>query len=507
MNEFAKPVSNGWITPHWSVNEIKRIRRRLREDSINYRLPCAFEIVLPEKDPTKVKAAAALEGFGIFGTYITRSRLTPRVKRSIRLHSLLAAAREFKDIRDLHIDYIARTPDDRCSVRDCEIVMEANKHLFLEVIEGFWLAIGLGGNAPVSASIQRQPSGRKKRSAGDSAVNNGRDTVSQCLKDELGKRGPSRISELIRNASEFLPKNRSANSVAPTLITRKDLFCRPLPGLYALHDQVPSPAQLISERPDYLYHEYQIRLYALARRAGERWGAFELWRPETEYLWCIWARKYADSELLESLLSVAQPTKWPHSEDKNEWKEFAKARGRFSIQFPLILDGLVRPDLKRLFAACAYVRNHGHLNWISGNRILMRRVSEYASGALLATLIALDVLSPDATDWQANHSAGSALVEKFNQLDAEHHRGKCLDWRSSLGRKLEAEAVAGSFNRGWVSRDWIGSIFGCDSMPNLHRATQLTPLDKLLSESAKLKKSAMQKEILGGLIHPNEEDN
>ena len=100
----------------------------------------------------------------------------------------------------------------------------------------------------------------------------------------------------------------------------KDVFARPLPGVYALHDQVPSPTQLLSAPPPYMLRVDQLRLYALARRAGEPWGSYPLWLPESEYLWCVWAQEHADPELFQSLLSIVQLDAWPEVEGLEGWR-------------------------------------------------------------------------------------------------------------------------------------------------------------------------------------------
>jgi hypothetical protein len=377
--------------------------------------------------------------------------------------------------------------------------MGVHKHLFLEVTEGWWTALGPAGEVPDGTALPDADEESGHELEPEEAPSDEQQTVCQSIEAELRMRGPSRISELIERAPDFLPLGRSVNSVGPVLITRKDIFARPLPGIYALHDQIPSPTNLLATPPAYLFQEDQVRLYARARRAGEPWGAYPLWLPETEYLWCTWARKHADTELFESLLSVAQIDDWPNVADREAWQALARNRGRFSIHFPPSSAALVVPDLNRLLAACLYIRQHGHISWISGNRILMRRAPEHGSAGLLAVLTSLGVLGPDAEDWQAPHKPGPRLNEQLTRLEAGRLQSGNLDWKSDLGRELEVEAVAAPAGGGWVSPELVQKLFEQGLTTTVRAARDLSPLDQLLAESAELKRSATLEETLRAL--------
>lgn len=496
LDEYAQPVAGGWIQPGWSDVHLATIQARLEERLGPVPLPCALAGVVDGEDASVVRAALELADYEIIGTYITIGRLKRRVQRALRLHAILGAAGEAIEVLDLLTRYKARTLSDPCSARDCEIAMEAHRHLFVEVTEGFWAAIGPSGEMPIDAA------GKGAEGEGDAELDyeetllDDEQTVAQSIAAELRAKGPSRISELVDRAPDFLPPGRSKNSIGPVLITTKDIFARPLPGLYALHDQVPSQSALLAEPPPYLFKEDQVRLYALARRAGEPWGAYPLWLPEAEYLWCIWARKHADTEVLESLLSVAQVDAWPEVGDRDVWRELAETRGRFSMQFPPRPDSVVAPDLDRVLAACIYVRQHGHISWISGNRILMRRAPEHVSAGLLAVLVALGILAPGAEDWQVPHKPGPRLGEQLARLEAERLQTGDLDWDSEVGRELRSEAAASPSGGGWVSDEVVRSLFEPGADGTVRTASSVTPLEQLLSESAELKKSAELEDML-----------
>jgi hypothetical protein len=293
----------------------------------------------------------------------------------------------------------------------------------------------------------------------DGAMKYERQTISKSLEVELRSSGPSRISDLIKRAPNFLPPGRSENSIGWVLNTDKDVFVRPLPGIYALHDQVPSPEQVLIAPPQYMFHEYQVRLYALARRAGEPWGTYPLWLPESECLWCIWADKHADKELLESLFSVADLNAWPEIADLETWREIARSRGRFSLNFLPNPGALILPRLDRLLAACLYVRQHGCLGWISSNHLLLQSAHAHGSAGLLALLVALKIVTPDADDWQGPHSPGARLDEQLTRLERALAQSGNLDWNTALGRELKDEAIAAP-DAGWVSSALVQELFG-----------------------------------------------
>lgn len=503
LNEYARPVSGGWFSPELSIGEFSKIQDHLKERVSTTALPITLEVLAGGEVNSTVRAAIALSGLHFYGSYVAGKSSTKRFRRAMRLHVILGRLGGIQEILDLHREYRASTPSDSCSPRDCELVMSPLKHLFVEVMEGNWSAIGPSGSVPEEIAADR--TGTKVVQTQISLPKTAKEpkTVHDSIVAELMKRGPCRISELIRGANEFLPEGRSENSIAPILLTRKDTFCRPLPGVYALLNQLPTATNLLESPPSFLLREDQIRTYALARRAGEPWGAYPLWLPETEYVWCVWARKHADSRLLESLLSVVQIEDWPQVDDKEKWRQIARLRGKFSIQFSPSPNALVPPDLNRLLAACIYLRQHGYLGWISGNRILGRRAPEHLSAGLLAILVALKVLSPNANDWQARHRPGAQLNRQYKRLEAIRMQTGHIDWNTSFGRMLESEVLETKTTLGWVSPELIDEIFARARTKDSGIKSMLSPLDQLLAERSKLGRTIIREKTLRNLLGPD----
>jgi len=286
----------------------------------------------------------------------------------------------------------------------------------------------------------------------------------------------------------------------------KDVFARPLPGVYALHDQVLEPAELLRTRPAYLFEENQVRTYAMARRAGEPWGAYRLWRPDVEYLWSVWARKHADTDLLESLLSVIDVDAWPEVDDREEWRTLAAARGRYSLQRPPREEAFGLPELEYVLAACKLIKSRGALSWISANRVLFRRPADHTSAGLLAILVALGALKQGAPDWQAPHIQGDGLEPLLEELEAERTSHGVMSWSTELGQRLASEARSACLSSGWVTREDVLTLLGPGPVGNgtaqaiAEPVEELSFLEQLLADQTHRHETARLESVLADLI-------
>ena len=502
LDEFAHRVDGGWISPRWRIEDFDAMRRQLCLRLEATRLPCALSEVVKGQPRKMALAVVALSGFRTYGTYVVEDgrRITPRVRRALRLHAVLGGVGRCTPIVELAASYTAATPNDRCSTRDCEIVMRGHRHLFVEVLEGSWAALGRVGDVPqegarvsVAREVGLQP---RPYALGASTPQSG---VWESIAAELGRTGPAPLGVLMRRARQFLPSGRSERSVGVSMSQRKDVFCRVLPGVYALHHQVPSATELLAAPPAYVLEEDQARLYALARRAGESWGAYPLWMPETEYLLCAWAQGRGKTELLDNLLAVARVDRWPDEIDRERWHELTATRSCFSLHFPMRTEALAAPGLDQVFAACLYVRDHGHFSWISGNRVLKRRVWEYWSAGLLAALVAMGALADGASDWQQPHLPGAGLDEVLARLEATHRKESELSWHSDIGRALVDRAIAASLGEGWVTRGVVRRVLRNLIDEGGAAGAASNPLDKLLAEKAEAKAADAREQLLRSL--------
>lgn len=493
LSAFAQPCEGGWVAPDADLTVLEAVRGRLEDGLTWAQLPCALTAILPPEDLDYAPAAVALGRHILHSGYLVQDRPGRRMRRALGLHALLAQEGGILFVTDLVGQYRSIFPNDLCSGRDALIMMERLRHLFLEVSEGFWIAMGPGGTLPdpvpvdggvaeVEVEVAEDLEGEDLAEAG--ASDEGQ-TIAQAIEQELRRSGPARISDIIDRADDFLPAGRSRNSVGPVLLSSKDRFVRALPGVYALPDQVPSADIVQSAPPSFIFELDHIRTYVLARRADEPWGAFPLWIPEVEHQWCIWARQHAPPELLESLLAVADIEAWPEIEEKDAWRTFAEARGQFSRTLLYPPDSFVLPDLDRLFAACCHLRDTGHISWISANRVLFRRVVDHSSAGMLGGLIALGAVNGDSPDWQAPHLPGDQLNALTECLETARLREGGLNWAGGFGRTLREQAAQRPLvGSGWLTAEAASLLMGSDLSTELVETVALDPLEQLLAERA-----------------------
>lgn len=491
LTAFAQSVEGGWVAPEADLTALIAMRDRLDDGLTWAQLPCALTAVLPAADLDLASAAVAFGGHVLHGGYLVQDRPRRRMRRALGLHALLAHEGGIVFVTELVARYRAIFRTDLCSARDVVIVMEEQRHLFLEVTEGFWVALGPGGSLPDvppptegggEVKIAEELEGEDLIEA---SVSDDGQTIAQAIERELRRSGPARISDILDQADAFLPTGRSRNSVGPVLISSKDRFVRALPGVYALPEQMPSAHDVLLAPPAFLFQLDHIRTYVLARRGGEPWGAFPLWIPEVEHQWCVWARQHAPPHLLESLLAVADIEAWPEVEGKDAWRSFADARGQFSRTLLYPPDTFALPDLDRLFAACCHLRDTGHISWISANRVLFRRVVDHSSAGLLGALIALGAVDGDSSDWQAPHRAGTRLRDLTAGLEAARLHEGGLDWSMGLGATLREQAAQRPLvGSGWLTAEAANQLMDSDLLPDLVEAVALDPLEQLLAERA-----------------------
>ena len=511
LDSYAQSFEQGWVEPGRDVTRLVELKSRLAADDLAG--PRVLQTIARQENLDDVRAVLLLMGRVFYGDYVLQERPRARMRRALRLHSLLGELGKPKDVIKLTGLYRERWPDDLCAARDAEIVMEDQPRLFLEISEGFWVSLGAYGQAPAvmpaqsteETSRQDDAEGAGEAGLADAAGNEGADeTVRGAIEAELRRTGPQRISEIMERAESFLPSGRSSNSVAPILLMEKDVFARPLPGVYALHDQVLEPDALLRTRPAYLFEENQVRTYAMARRAGEPWGAYRLWRPDVEYLWCVWARKHADTELLESLLSIVEVDAWPEEGDREEWRALAATRGRYSLQRAPREEAFGLPELEHVLAACKLIESRGALSWVSANRVIFRRPADHTSAGLMAVLVALGALKEGAPDWQAPHVQGGGLEPLREELEAARVSHGVVSWNTELGQRLASRARSASLSSGWVTHEDLQFLFGPEPIEGATQASvepleELSFLDQLLADQSHRHEAARLESVLSDL--------
>jgi hypothetical protein len=435
FEQKATRFGRGWLDPSVAPEGVTSIADAIHLHANNL-FPRATGELLDGCDQTLAMAAMELVlGWTVEGGYTFPRRPGPRLRRTVQLHALLSTAQKPLDVVTLLRRYHEAVPADTCTDRDLVIVMEVASHLFLEIYEGIWAAIGQAG--PLSFSTPA----RVENDIGATEQDAEEGTVAAALERELADTGPTRLGVLMARAIDILPEGRSRNSIGPTLLLNPTRFVRVLPGVYALPGQVLDSEELVRAGSiEYLLNAAQARFYAIARMAGEPWGSFPLWNPTAEMRFSRWARANDERDIYRSLLEIVCIDDWPTDDsDKEVWHS---AKGRDAC-FEFWSDprlGRARVPVDRVLAAGLWLRQQGSIGWVTANRILGYRPDSFTAAGLLARLAAAGMaLQPDGRyGWQKPHDAGPRLEEWIKRLaDALHETGN-LAWTTAIGVELES---------------------------------------------------------------------
>ena len=322
LDQVARPMRHGWLSPNANTAAVE-VAGELLAAAASAPLPQPLvRLADPDNVPAARAAAILIHDQPVLYDYLMPSRVGVRLTRLVRLHMLLALEEPY------HIDSLVKRYrtiflEDACSERDAEIVMDAAPHLFLEIEEGCWSAIGNAGASLPDAIVSKASTPTRVEEFG---------TIAHALQVTLRRRGPTRLVDLMDEAQEILPDGRSANSIGPILITRRELFVRVLPSVYALPDQVKVYTEKMPEEWRELFNDTQAKHYAISRYAGEPRHIFPLWSQETEYQLCRWARHSGTETVFASLLAVAKIKEWPINEgERQDWLRVQRLEGRYSL--------------------------------------------------------------------------------------------------------------------------------------------------------------------------------
>jgi hypothetical protein len=437
LDEMGSRFGHGWLSVGADRHPVDHVLAHLDASGLPA-LPCAVDDLGLDAPAATVHAALQIGlDLRIHAGYAVEGRFSVRPRRTLGVHALLSGSRSPLPSAELLRRYRACVPADRCSQRDLSIVMSEASHLFLEISEERWIALGRAGTVPVAATF----TGEEDEEQTAAPELDG--SLAAALVAELEKAGPQALGQLTTNPRRWLPRDRSVNSIAPTLIMRPDLFIRLLPGVYCLPQQVPSHEEVVAGEIPYLLDETQARLFAMARRAGEPWGTFPLWTPAAEMRLCRWADRSEDGELLRSLLAIATIDAWPADADElSLWRDRRRSEARFDL-FATLRPGALetRPALERLLAALVDLDEARATNWMALNRVDGRRIDMHSGCALLGTLIMLGAVSqPDQCvecPWQLPHPLVPArAAELRSMLATELHRTGSLEWPSAPGASV-----------------------------------------------------------------------
>lgn len=455
LDDVAQPFAHGWLGPDLEGEDVRLAGEQL-EAADDAPLPQALCTLTDGDNVAAARCAAVLvRGRPVLHDYLMPLRVGTRLTRLVRLHILLANAGSMP-LERLIEQYRSLFEDDPCCERDAEIVMDAAPHLFLETEEANWSAIGRAGVPSPSPAPAVVPIKVRTEEAG---------TIAYALQSTLRSRGPTRLVDLLDDAVEILPDGRSINSIGPVLLTRRELFVRALPGVYAVPEQIGLYQTNLPEQWPILFNDTQARLYAYARYAGEPRRIFPLWSASMEYALCRWARHSGGEGIYASLLAIADIDAWPVDEDgRREWHHRQEKEERFVLGNALRHGAAYElPELDRVFAACRYAATTGQFNWIAGNRLTGRKIDSHGGAGLVALLLRMGALKEMRTDgfrWQRPHHATHRAEELCQKLDQAFSRlGSGASWASSIGQDLSVLALNAAEDDDWVDDIAFSSMF------------------------------------------------
>lgn len=436
FDAIAQPWGTGWCSPDVDTGLLDQMADRLELALSELPLPRPV-VSLPAASGSKLSQMVIALRFGmdLYKGYVLGPVSRRSHTRTVDLHRLLGADGRPSVSRELAALFSRQHGRVPLSSRYVVSLMSRHPHLFLEGDDDRWFAVApqQGGQERTSEAIEAE---YQEESEGSDSQR-----LADLLQEYLRQRGPRPLSELIAYAGETVDR---ATSTGPTLLMHRELFTRVLPGVYGLRAALPTTEDVILHPPEILLNEKQMRLYALARRAGEPWGTYPLWIPAAEHALCAWGSGHAGEELFTSLLSVATVETWPIGESERAfWKGCAEdAGGAFHLHFlPRQETGYDLPELDRVLAACLELAERGHLNWMAANRILNRPVASHLSAGLMALLCSLDVAAcVPQSHWQLPHKPGPALQTFLRELSGELHNRGVLRWQSPLGQRILADA-------------------------------------------------------------------
>lgn len=496
IDEMAAAFPLGWHVSESDRMIIDQAARILSSDMDCRPLPRTATDFGSSLHPPAVEAACELIlGLNVKGGYVLPARVGARLARAIGLHAVLASHRGVLDLSELLCDYHSRFPHDLCTVRDAEIVMEAASHLFLEIEERRWTALGRAGAAPPpqQAKIALLPSPEESG------------TIAFALQTALMERGPTRLGDLLDDAARILPEGRSINSIGPVLLTRHELFIRLLPGVYGLPEHLVLVDRLPEDAP-YLFNDHQARLYCLARYAGEPTETFPLWNPQTEYRLCRWARHSGGPGTLNSLLAIADLKSWSMSDqDMEQWLRLKTRLGRFEFGGTLRLDAAYeRPDLERVLAACISADSVGSLNWMAANRICGRKIDAQSGVGMIALLVELGALAePEVGElrWQLRHPVTPHIRQLIVSLTKQLSDSGDLTWESAIGQELVERAAAAAVKPdSWIDASAFAAMIGNQPQQRQPHEEGLDPVEEVLAQHRRNREATKREERLQWLL-------
>jgi hypothetical protein len=455
LSATCHQVEQGWVlerdmsiafsdAKHWYEHQLKALS-----------LPCPLSYILKEGGASAnvLKSVITLSSITkLEDGYILPRGSTRRARRAARVHRLLWTQRAAKpmsasNIREAYLDAYF---DDQCTVRDLLVILLENNHLFLNLYELGWVALGRRPDQSDEEDLaqvrdREQDSGIHFEELQEGA------TLRAILAKILIENGPQSFNDLRRLFSSKVGNRFSKASVGPILIST-DEFARVGPGIYAHKSQLEIDHFLKDCAERLLTNKNQCEIFCRAVWAGEEESLYPLWFASMQPRWAEWCYETKQVELLSSLLSICDITSWPvKTGDKLRWQRIKENYNTYLLEEPPPdLDERI-PSYREFLAGAALAINQGKVSWISINRASGYRIEDRHSASLLSLLISIGIIHP-SNHWQQQHRTAENAEQIVLPLLDSLRSQQQTKWPKSVLRAIRS-GYENIYELGWTEID------------------------------------------------------
>tara|TARA_Y100001934_G_scaffold279938_1_gene385187 strand:+ start:273 stop:2534 length:2262 start_codon:yes stop_codon:yes gene_type:complete len=399
------------------------------------------------------------KSYELFNGYVVpKSSGRTDALRAISLHSILNSEPKTRSTLELTNEYCLLLGMNSSSAfsRILLSTLQSNGHLFLDLGHFGWCKLG-------DASAFHATSNRREMS--DNEESNTGNGIRELIINELTE-GPLKHVELWNRLRHTVKKG----NIGPILSVHPGVFERLAPGLYGLTN-APRPSLCES-----LITIADCRNYVQAIHSGLPKSIFPAWTYELEWSWVRLCRRKDEQALLNSLLSISCPQKWPIDDEAKLFWEKQKIPALYQhdeiFQDP-VFERLPCP--RELWAILKTgIINNLKIGWCLINLVVGNRINDTHSSRHLANLIVLGLVKP-ANNWKAPHDITPKAFE-FVEWCEGHMRNTLPSWGQLLST---FQASYNEAQNGWLARYEYDRIIDRYMISDSHPETDSKPSNSM----------------------------
>jgi hypothetical protein len=300
--------------------------------------------------------------------------------------------------------------------------------------------------------------------------------INEMAQDIIMYKGMASSSDM---ANEFRARTDGRYSVSnmASATRTNDSIIMFAPHYYGIREAL-SRSALYDKRYKILMNRSSCIQYIRKRYAGEPLGSYPLWTPELEFQHCRWAEAESHTntkigfggksdighkkKIFQSLLAIAEPDKWPVSENEKSFWQFKKqcnALYHFAYDFKN-QEWMHTVSLQEIFSLAVLARRLGFMNCyrVSAEMYLIRHGVKLVPALIL--MIAIKILRP-AKHWQQKNVPGGRIDQAIDLMVSEIHQKGFVHWKDEAGNNMRRrirENISDGENLGWVAADDVRTI-------------------------------------------------